>query len=85
MFLHRSPVDDSSWRNTKSRTDRRKQKQETIEQGVNFDCRASVALQKIGQSIQTHVGGMNKAGIFAAVSADALVNITALTKYRKST
>jgi regulator of nonsense transcripts 1 len=68
IFLTRGPSDEASFRNLKSQGDRRRQKQQTIEDGTNFDCRASVALQKISRGIQTHVGRMNRAGIQAAVS-----------------
>jgi hypothetical protein len=67
VFLTRGPSDESSFRNIKSPGDRRRQKQLAIEDGVNFDCRISVALQKISKSIQTHVGKMNRAGVLAAV------------------
>jgi hypothetical protein len=68
VFLTRSPADTSSYRNLPSEGDRRRQKQRTIDEGINFDCRASIALQKIHKNIQTHVGRLNRAGILAAVS-----------------
>ncbi|KAF2101257.1 RdRP-domain-containing protein [Rhizodiscina lignyota] len=66
VYLTRSQSDESSHRNIKNNGDRRRQRHQTVEEGVNFDCRASVALQKIGKDIQTHVGRMNRAGILAA-------------------
>ena len=69
VYLTRGPSDESSFRNIKSPGDRRRQKQLTLEDGANFDCRISVALQKISKSIQTHVGKMNRAGVLAAVRA----------------
>jgi RNA dependent RNA polymerase len=68
IFLTRGPSDEASFRNLKSQGDKRRQKQLTIEDGTNFDCRVSVALQKISKGIQSHVGRMNRAGIQAAVS-----------------
>ena len=73
VFLTRGPKDDASYRNMKGAGDRRRQMQQTVEQGINFECRASVALQKISKGIQTHVGRLNRAGILGAVS---------LTKYK---
>jgi hypothetical protein len=68
IFLTRGPSNDSSYRNVKSQGDRRRQKQQTVEDGINFECRASVALQKISKGIQGHVGKMNRAGVLGAVS-----------------
>ena len=68
IFLIKGPVDGASFQNTKADGDRRRQKQVTIDDRTNFDCRASVALNKISASIQRHVGQMNRAGIRAAVS-----------------
>jgi len=67
VFLTRGPSDQSSFHNTKNRGDRRRQKQVTIDDGINFDCRASVALNKIDKRIQSHVGRMYRAGVLAAV------------------
>ena len=68
IFLTKGPLDESSFQNAKSEGDRRGQKQRTIDDGTNYDCRASVALNKISGPIQKHVGRMNRAGIRAAVS-----------------
>ena len=76
IFLTRGPSDEASFRNLKSQGDKRRQKQLTIEDGTNFDCRVSVALQKISKGIQSHVGRMNRAGIQAAVSIPLPQRIT---------
>ncbi|RDW72796.1 hypothetical protein BP6252_06703 [Coleophoma cylindrospora] len=66
VFLTRSQIDKSSmWRN-KGKGDRRRQKQATIDESMNFDCRASIALDKISKDVQTHVGRINRTGILAA-------------------
>ena len=68
IFLTRGAMDESSYRNVQGGGDRRRTKQQSLEQGVNFDCRASIALQKINKGIQTHVGRLNRAGVLGAVS-----------------
>jgi hypothetical protein len=67
VFLTRGQIDKTSFRNMKRKEDRRKQKQVTIDGSINFDCRASIALNKISADIQQHVGRVHRAGIIAAV------------------
>ena len=66
VFLTRGAMDDSSYRSIPRAGDRRRAKQETVEQSINFDCRASIALQKFSKGIQTHLGRLNRAGILGA-------------------
>lgn len=68
VFLTRGPVNATTYQHVEDKGARRKAKHQTIEQGINFDCRASVALDKINKGIQTHVGRLNRAGILDAVS-----------------
>jgi hypothetical protein len=68
IYLAKSQMNDESYRNEQNPGDRRRKKQQTIEAETNFDCRASVALDKIGRGIQKHVGKVNRAGILSAVS-----------------
>ena len=68
VFLTRSQKDDSSYRNIKSKGDKRRVAQQALEEGINFDCRASIALQKINKGIERHIGRLNRAGILGAVS-----------------
>lgn len=67
VYLTRGPQDRAPLQNLTSVGDRRRQAQSAIDAGVNFDNRASVALNKISAPIQKHVGRMNRAGILAAV------------------
>jgi len=69
VFLTRSRMDRSSFRRIKNEGDRRRQEQVTIDESINFDCRVSIALDKISEDIRTHVGRINRAGVLAAVSA----------------
>jgi regulator of nonsense transcripts 1 len=68
IYLTRGPMDKSSFKNLENKGDRRRQKQATIDASINFDCRASIALDKISKDIQDHVGLVRRAGIHAAVS-----------------
>ena len=67
IYLNRSADVNSSYTNTKSEGDRRRERQKKLEDGTSFECRASVALDKISSPIQKHVGRINRAGIRAAV------------------
>lgn len=68
VFLTRSRLNDSSFRNEPNKGDRRRRKEETVAEGINYDCRISVALQKISGDIQKHVGRLNRAAVLGAVS-----------------
>ncbi|KAF2878599.1 RNA dependent RNA polymerase-domain-containing protein [Massariosphaeria phaeospora] len=61
-----SHFDDTLYRNEKNLGDRRRLKQHTVDEGLNFDCKISVALQKISEDISLHVGRVNKQGIEGA-------------------
>jgi len=67
IFLTHGPSDDSSYRNIPSQGDQRREKQTTILTGVNSECRASIALNKISSDIQRHAGRVNRQGIMGAV------------------
>ncbi|KAF2495767.1 hypothetical protein BU16DRAFT_356202 [Lophium mytilinum] len=66
IFLQHGPLNDSTCRNTKSTGDKRRQKQITVDEGANFELRASIALDKINKRIKTHVGRVNQTGVLAA-------------------
>ncbi|KAF2843355.1 RdRP-domain-containing protein [Patellaria atrata CBS 101060] len=67
IFLNRAAADRSSYQNIPSRGDQRRQKQQTIDAGINHEFVASIALNKISEPIRRHVGRLNRAGIQAAV------------------
>lgn len=67
VYLTRGSQDRALLQNLTSVGDRRRQAQIAIDAGINFDIRASVALNKISEPIRQHVGRMNRAGILAAV------------------
>jgi len=75
IFLTRSQFDDAKFRNEKSKGDRRRMKEQTVEAGANFDCRISVALDKISRDIQQYVGRVNRAGVLGAVISPPLFHL----------
>ncbi|EAQ87610.1 hypothetical protein CHGG_04229 [Chaetomium globosum CBS 148.51] len=66
IYIARGRSDDSSYRNTENVSDRRRQRQETIDSGKNFDYRVSIALNKFSSGLQRHVGRVNRNGLSAA-------------------
>lgn len=69
IFINHSHGDDSFYRNEKSKGDKRRKREKTIENKTNFDCRVSVALDKIGRDIQRHFGKVQQNGVLNAVSS----------------
>jgi hypothetical protein len=43
-------------------------REQTMIQKINHECKASIALDKIGKDVQTHVGKVQGEGILGAVS-----------------
>ena len=72
IYIARGPSDDSAYRNTENVGDRRRQRQETLDSGKNFDFRVSIALDKFSRGLQRHVGRVNRNGLSAAVSLPVL-------------
>ncbi len=68
VYIVRGASDDSGYRNQESIGDRRRARQATVNIGLNFDCRASIALDKFSKDLQRHVGRVNRNGILGAVS-----------------
>ncbi|KAI0517332.1 RdRP-domain-containing protein [Xylaria bambusicola] len=66
IHIRRGGSDDSSYRNTTNIGDRRRQRQETLDNGVNFDFIVSVALDKFSRPLQRHLGRVNRNGVLAA-------------------
>lgn len=68
VYIARGPSNDGSYRSTEGRGDKRRQRQQTVNEGLNFDFRASVALNKFSRGLQKHVGRVNRNGVLGAVS-----------------
>ncbi|KAJ4288053.1 hypothetical protein N0V90_012070 [Kalmusia sp. IMI 367209] len=66
IFLRRSHGDDTLYRNEKNKGDKRRKREQTIQTETNFDCVASVALDKTSREIQQHIGRVNRKGILGA-------------------
>lgn len=71
VYLVQGAFDDSGYRNQGNTGDRRRARQATIDSGVNFDCRASIALDKFSSGLLKHIGRVNRNGILGAVSNQA--------------
>lgn len=68
IYLRQSHGDDSRYRNEKSMGEKRRLREQTIQDQTNFDCQASVNLGKIGKDVQQHIGRVQKAGVLGGVS-----------------
>jgi len=71
IVLRRGPSNDSSYRNNKTIGGRRRGRQETINSGLNFDCRASIALDKFSRTLQRHIGRVYREGLLGAVGINS--------------
>ena len=68
VFLTKPGSDNSSYRDMDNRGDKRRQRQKTVDMGVNQDFILSVALDKFSKELQGHMGRVNRHPIMAAVS-----------------
>lgn len=68
IFLRSPKGDDALYRALPSVGDKRRMKERTVRQQINFDCKASVALDKIGRDIQNHIGKVQGEGVLGGVS-----------------
>jgi hypothetical protein len=68
VYIRRGASDESSYQAIKNTGDKRRERQKTLDSGLNHDCKVSIALQKFSKPLQRHVGLVNKDGILAAVS-----------------
>ena len=68
VFLTKPGSDNSSYRDMNNKGDKRRQKQKTVDMGVNHDFILSVALDKFSKDLQGHMGRVNRQPIMAAVS-----------------
>ncbi|KAI1813798.1 hypothetical protein GGS20DRAFT_452035 [Poronia punctata] len=66
IHIRHGGSDDSSYRGKANTGDRRRQRQETLDQGQNFDFIVSVALNKFSQGLLTHIGRVNRNAVHAA-------------------
>lgn len=69
VYLSRPGSNDSTYRDEPNVGNRRRQRQATVDEGQNYDCIASVALDKYSRGLQKHIGRVNRNGILGAVCA----------------
>jgi hypothetical protein len=72
IFLRRPQGDDSLYRNEKNKGDKRRKREKTVQEGINFDCKASIALDKVSRDIQQHIGKVQQNGVLGAVCRHSL-------------
>jgi regulator of nonsense transcripts 1 len=68
IYIVKGGSDDSGYRSQETTGGRRRGRQGTIDSGLNFDCRASIALDKFSSGLKKHIGRVNRNGILGAVS-----------------
>lgn len=69
IYIVKGASDDSGYRSQETIGGRRRGRQATIDSGLNFDCRASIALDKFSRGLQRQVGRVNRNGVLGAVSS----------------
>lgn len=68
VHIRRPGANDSSYRNIENLGDKRRERHNTVRQGLNHDCIISVALDKFSKGLQRHLGGVNRNPVLGAVS-----------------
>ncbi|UKZ60191.1 uncharacterized protein TrAtP1_001476 [Trichoderma atroviride] len=63
IYIGRGGSNDSTYRNAPTEKDRRKARQDSVDNGTNFDFRASIALDKFSKNLQGHIGRLHRQGI----------------------
>ncbi|KAI2642309.1 RNA dependent RNA polymerase-domain-containing protein [Xylaria nigripes] len=66
IHIRHGGLNENSFRNITNKGDRRRQHQETLDTGLNFDFIVSVALDKFSRGLQRHIGKVNRNGVLAA-------------------
>ena len=68
VFITRPGSKDSEYRQIPNAGDRRRQRQQAINRGEQYEACASIALDKFSRGLQRHIGRVNRSKIQAAVS-----------------
>ena len=79
VFITRPGSDNITYQNLQNRGDKRRQRQATLDSGLNDDFVTSVALNKFSRGLQTHIGRVNRNPVMAAVGTRPYVETCALT------
>lgn len=72
VFITRPGRNDEEYRNIQNLGDKRRKRQDVINQGKQAKVCASVALDKFSRRLQTHVGRVNRSPVIAAVRTDEI-------------
>ena len=67
VFITRPGSDNTTYQNLPSQGDRRRQRQATVDVGINHDFVTSIALGKFSSGLQMQIGRVNRNPIMAAV------------------
>jgi hypothetical protein len=68
VSIARGPANDKSYASVKEKGARTRARQATVDSGINFDYRVSIALDKFSRGLQKHIGRVYRNGLLDAVS-----------------
>lgn len=68
VYIARPGNNDEEYRNIQNQGDKRRKRQDVVDQGKQAEVCASIALDKFSRRLQTHIGRVNRAPVTAAVS-----------------
>ena len=67
IYIKQPGSDNATYQNLRNQGDRRRQRQATVDVGINHDFVTSVALDKFSRGLQTHIGKVRGNPVLAAV------------------
>ena len=67
VFITRPGSDNATYQTLQNQGNKRRQRQATVDVGINRDFVTSVALDKFSRGLQTHIGKVNRNPVLAAV------------------
>ena len=85
VFITRPGSDNATYQNLRNQGEQRRQRQATVDVGINRDFVTSVALDKFSRGLQTHIGKVNRNPILAAVGKTSYIYRPLTQTYRKYT
>ncbi|KAL4932417.1 RNA dependent RNA polymerase-domain-containing protein [Aspergillus undulatus] len=65
IWIGQPGINDASFRQNKGKANRARQRHQTVVEGTNHEWVASIALNRISRSLQTHIGAVRRHGIAA--------------------
>ncbi len=79
VFITRPGSDNATYQSLQNRGDKRRQRQATLDVGLNRDFVTSVALDKFSRGLKDHIGRVNRNTVMAAVGTNPRVSTHELT------